>query len=120
MAGRGNKHSKVKYEEMVQNAINASLRRDFADSRLTMLSVTKVELTDEYDHAKVWWDTFDSAKRGEIKEALDGVRIKLRTLLANKLDLRHVPELHFFYDSQYEDEMKITKLLKENAGSGEE
>lgn len=120
MAGRGNKHSKAKYEELVQNAINSSLRRDFSDSRLTMVSITRVELTEEYDHAKVWWDTFDASKRGDVKEALEGIRAKLRTVLAAKLNVRHVPEIQFKYDSQYEDEQKITQLLKENKDSGDD
>lgn len=115
MAGRGNKHSKTKYEELVKNAINSSLRRDFADGRVNMATITRVELTDEYDYAKVWWDTFDSSKRGDIKEALEGVRGKIRSVLASKLDVRHVPEIQFHYDSQYEDEMRISQLLKKDS-----
>ena len=120
MAGRGNKHSKAKYEELVKNAINSSLRRDLTDGRVNMATITRVELTDEYDYAKVWWDTFDSSKRGDIKEALDGAKGKLRSLLASKLDVRHVPELQFHYDSQYEDELRITNLLKKDSGTNEE
>jgi ribosome-binding factor A len=116
MAGRGNKHSKAKYEEQIKNALNSALRRDVSDARLTMASFTRVELTDEYDHAKAWWDTFDAGKRGDIKEALEGVKGKLRSLLAQRLDVRHVPELHFFYDSQFEDEQHIGRLLKDSDG----
>ena len=119
MAGRGNKHSKAKYEELIKNAINSALRRDFTDARLTMCTITRVELTEEYDYAKVWWDTFDSGKRGDIKEAIDGIRGKLRSILAAKIDVRHMPELQFHYDSQYEDEMRISQLLKKTNGPDE-
>ncbi len=119
MAGRGNKHGKAKHEELMRNALNSALRRDFADGRVNLATVTKVELTEEYDHAKVWWDTFDSGKRGDVKEALEGVRGKLRSLLAGRLELRHIPELHFEYDSQYEDEQRITRLLKNDDGKGQ-
>lgn len=120
MAGRGNKHSKAKYEELVKNAINSSIRRDFTDARVTMATVTRVELTDEYDYAKVWWDTFDSTKRGDITLALEGVKGKIRSVLASKLDVRHVPELQFHYDSQYEDEMRISQLLKQASDDHDE
>jgi ribosome-binding factor A len=40
--------------------------------------------------------------------------------LAEKLEVRHVPSLHFVYDSQYEDEKKITDLLKDERGDKEE
>jgi ribosome-binding factor A len=118
VAGRGNKHSKAKYEELVRNGINSALRRDVADARLSLCTITKVELTDEYDYAKVWWDTFDSSKRGDIKEALEGVKGKIRSLLASRLDVRHVPELQFHYDSQFEDEQRIAKLLKDTVSDG--
>ena len=120
MAGRGNTHSKLKYEELVKNAINSALRRDVNDPRMTFVSITKVELSEDYANAKVWWDTFDSSKRGEIKEAIDHLKGRLRTLLAGRLEVRHVPELHFVYDSQYEDEQRIEQLLKGTNGADEE
>lgn len=119
MAGRGNPHSKLKYEELVKNAINSSLRRDMADPRLTFVTITKVELSEDYANAKVWWDTFDSGKRGEITEAISAVKGRLRTVLASRLDVRHVPELHFVYDSQYEDEQRIDKILKSARDGGD-
>jgi ribosome-binding factor A len=120
MAGRGNPHSKLKYEELVKNAINSALRRDMNDSRLTFVTITKVELTDDYANAKVWWDTFDSSKRGEITEAIDTVKGRIRTILASRLDVRHTPELLFLYDSQYEDEQRIDRLLKGQSGEDKE
>ena len=120
MSGRGNSHSKLKYEELVRNAINSAFRRDLNDPRLTFVSITRVELSEDYANAKVWWDTFDSSKRGEIKEAIDHLKGKLRTLLAGRLEVRHVPELHFVYDSQYEDEKKIEQLLKGERGEHNE
>lgn len=117
MAGRGNKHSKQKYEEKVLNAVNSAFRRDLADARLSIATATRVELTDEYDHAKIWWDTYDSGKRGDVKAALESVKGRLRTILASKLEVRHVPELHFLYDSQYEDEQRIAGLLKQDGGN---
>ncbi|MBY0517363.1 MAG: 30S ribosome-binding factor RbfA [Bacteriovoracaceae bacterium] len=120
MAGRGNPHSKLKYEELVKNSINSSFRRDINDPRLKFVSITKVELSEDYANAKVWWDTFDSSKKESITEAIDHLKGKIRTILASRLDVRHVPELHFVYDSQYEDEQKIDKLLKGESGDKEE
>lgn len=120
MSGRGKSHSKPKYEDLVKNALNAALRRDFSDPRLTFVSITKVQLSDDYANAKVWWDTFESSKVDDITEAIGVVKGRLRTILANRLDIRHVPELHFVYDSQYEDEKKISELLKRQREDQEE
>ncbi len=112
--GRGNKFSKIKYEEKVREMINSALRREFADPRLINVSITKVELTQDYSHAKVYWDTFDSGKRGDCKEALEATAGRVRKLLASKMEVRHTPEIHFIYDSQFEDESKISKLLTDS------
>lgn len=119
--GRGNKFSKLKYEERVRDLINVALRREFADPRLLNVSITHVELTPDYSHAKVYWDTFNVATRGDAKEAIESTSSRMRALLASKMEVKHTPQLHYVYNSQYEDESKITKLLKDNESSnGEE
>jgi len=117
--GRGNKFSKVKYEERVRDEINLALRREFADPRLMNVSVTHVELTSDYSHAKVFWDTFNSGTRGDAKEAIEATAGRMRKLLSTKMDVRHTPEIHFHYNSQFEDESKITKLLEDPTDEAE-
>jgi ribosome-binding factor A len=102
------------YQDRIKNEINMILRREVSDPRLTLCSVTRVELNPDYSTAEVYWDTFDAAKRGDIKTAIDGLSGKMRSLLAKNLDVRHTPTLTFVYDSQFEDEMKITQLLKDS------
>ncbi len=106
-------HNKSMYEERIKNELNVALRRTISDPRLTMVSVTRVELTHDYSIAKVYWDTFDSSKRGDAKKAIDGVSTKLRSVLAKELKVRHTPQIKFYYDSQYEDESNIDSLLQE-------
>ncbi len=115
MAGRGNKFSKIKYEERVRDEINLALRREFADPRLMNVSVTHVELTQDYSHAKVYWDTFNAGTRGDAKEAIESTAGKMRKVLSTKMEVRQIPEIQFIYDSQYEDESKISKLLKDSS-----
>jgi ribosome-binding factor A len=121
-AGRGNKFSKIKYEERVRDEINLALRREFADPRLLNVSITHVELTSDYSHAKVYWDTFNTATRGDAKDAIESTTSRMRSLLASKMDVKHTPQIHYHYNSQFEDESKITKLLKDNdeSSNGEE
>jgi ribosome-binding factor A len=117
--GRGNKFSKLKYEERVRDEINLALRREFADPRLLNVSVTHVELTQDYSHAKVYWDTFNASTRGDAKDAIESTAGRMRKLLSTKMDVKHTPEIHFIYNSQYEDESKITKLLKDSSDEAE-
>jgi ribosome-binding factor A len=119
VAGRGNKFSKQKYEERIRDELNLALRRLLTDPRLTNVTVTHVELTPDYSNAKVYWDTFDVGTRGDAKEAIESTGGRLRKLLSTKMEVRHTPELHFIYNSQYEDESKITRLLKESSDEEE-
>jgi ribosome-binding factor A len=119
VAGRGNKFSKIKYEERVRDEINLALRREFADPRLMNVSITHVELTQDYSHAKVYWDTFNSQTRGDAKEAIESTAGRMRKLLASKMQVRHTPEIHYVYNSQYEDSNKIDQLLKDQSDEAE-
>lgn len=108
-------HNKALFEEKIKKEINVALRRTIADPRLTMVSVTRVELTQDYSHAKVYWDTYDATKRGDAKKAFDGIASKLRSILAKELNVRHTPHLELFYDSQYEAERAIESLLDKSS-----
>lgn len=119
MAGRGNKFSKIKYEERVRDEINLALRREFADPRLFNVSVTHVELTQDYSHAKVYWDTFNASTRGDAKTAIEATSGRMRKLLADKMKVRHTPEIHYVYNSQFEDSNKIDLLLKDSSDEAE-
>jgi ribosome-binding factor A len=114
------KFNKEKYQEKIALELNRYLRGIISDPRLINCSITKVELNVDYSVAQVYWDTYDANHRGDIKAGIEQSSSKLRALLAKNLDLRHVPELKFHYDSQYEDEMKISLLLQKNKKETEE
>lgn len=117
---KSNANPKETYQERIQNELNIVLRREIADPRLNLCTVTRVELNPDYSVASVYWDTFDSSKRGDIKKAIEGVVGKLRSILAKNLQVRHTPVLTFIYDSQFEDEMKITELLNSTQNNDED
>lgn len=104
-------HAKTVFEDKIKDEISMLLRTSLNDPRFVMMSITRVELNQDYSQATVYWDTFDSAKRGDVKTAVDGIRGKLRSMLAKNLKVRHTPDLTFIYDSQFEDEQRIQDLL---------
>jgi ribosome-binding factor A len=114
----GESFKKTQFEERILNQLNVIIRLEIGDKRLSMASVTKVDLARDFSHATVSWDTFDSGKRGEVKKSFDGAKGKLRSLLAKKLNVRHIPALSFIYDSQFEAEQGISLVLQEEMQSG--
>lgn len=105
--------TKEKFEEKIQQDLNQFLRRNISDPRLSLVTITRVELTQDYSYADVYWDSFDASKKELISQAFDGVKGKLRSLLAKNLNVRHTPDIKFVYDSCYEDEHRIMNLIHE-------
>ena len=109
---------KVKLEEKIKDDLNALLRFKTSDTRLQFVSISRVELSTDYEVAKVYWDTFDASKRGDAKKAIEGLDGKMRSTLGKSLKMKKTPDVEILYDSQYEDEHKIERILAEEAGHG--
>lgn len=109
---------KTKFEERILTELNSFLRTRVSDKRLQMMSFTKVKLNNDLSEAKVYWDSFDASKRSDAQEGLDSARGKLRSHLAKVIQARHIPNLVFIYDSQFESEKEIEKILSEESKKG--
>lgn len=116
MSASGGKKS-ILSEKILQGA-NSFLRTGVSNSSLTFVSITRVELSDDISAAKLYWDTFDASKRGDAKKAIESLAPKVRTHLSKLLKMRHVPAISFVYDSQFDEEKKITDLLDDEAKNG--
>ncbi len=103
---------KEKLQDQILTEINRILRTETSDQRLRFVSVTKVEVNKDYSVAKVFWDTFDSTKRGDAKVALSKSAGRIRSILAGILTLRKVPAITFEYDNRFEAEQHITDILE--------
>ena len=114
------KFKKNKMEEKILLTMNQLLRTHFSDHRLQFVSFTKVILSCRYSHAKIYWDTFDGEKKQEASKAIAGIHGKMRSHLANLLQIRQIPQLKFIYDSQFESEKNISDILKNEAHLGRE
>lgn len=109
---KGKTFKRDKFEERILGEVNLILRSKISDTRLQFVSITKVELNNDYSQAILYWDTFDANSRGDAKSAIESIPGRVRSLLAQTLEVRHVPTITFKYDSQYESELAIENLLK--------
>ncbi len=109
---------KAQYEERMLGELNILLRTSLSDTRLKLVSFTRIELSNDFSQAKVYWDTYNAGKRGQIKDAVDAASGKLRSLLASSLSLKHTPALVMHYDSQFESEREIEGLLDSESKAG--
>ncbi len=110
---RKNDFKRDKMQERILNDLNSLLRFSVHDDRLRFVTITRVDLNVDYSKAEIFWDTYSTENKETATEAISENKSKLRKELARVLRIRAVPELDFHYDSQFEDEQKITNLLNE-------
>lgn len=98
------------------------LRREIKDPRIGMVTLTKVELSADLRHARVYFSVIGGVEARD--RSLAGLRSAagfLRSRLGRRLGLRVAPEIVFAFDSSMEEADRVSRLLKEaGATDGED
>ena len=98
--------------EQIQRELSGIIRLELKDPRVGMITLTDVEVSHDYSHAKVFFTQLgDAAGAEETEHALQHAAGFLRSQLAQRLKLRIVPELHFKYDVSVERGMRLSRLI---------
>lgn len=96
----------------IKEELAVLLQRDVSDPRLSMVTVTDVEVDRELAYASIYVTALGGAERKEdVLRALKGASGYLRSSLASKIRLRTFPELRFNWDASPERGARIDKLL---------
>jgi ribosome-binding factor A len=106
----------VRVAERVRQEIATVLDRDVEDPRLRRLVVTRVEVSDDLQHARVLVRLSHDDGPEQRKDAfrgLKGATAMLRRKLGTKLELRRTPELKFVFDDGQDAAKRVEALLEE-------
>ncbi len=98
--------------EQIKRELAELIRLEVKDPRIGMISLTEVDLTPDYAHAKI----FFTAMLGEeaLPEILAGLnRAKgfLRRELGRRVRIHTTPDLHFVYDRSIEHGSYLSALI---------
>ncbi|OMG54860.1 ribosome-binding factor A [Azonexus hydrophilus] len=99
--------------EQVRRDLADLIRTELKDPRVGMISLTAVELTPDYAHAKVYFTTLNSEHLPEIEQGLKRSAGFLRRELGRRIHIHTLPELHFIYDSSLEYGASMTALIQQ-------
>ncbi|NJD26643.1 MAG: 30S ribosome-binding factor RbfA [Betaproteobacteria bacterium] len=99
--------------EQVRRDLADLIRSELKDPRVGMISLTAVELTPDYAHAKVFFTTLDSAHLADIEQGLRRAAGFLRRELGRRIHIHTLPELHFIYDSSLERGASLSSLIEQ-------
>ena len=97
----------------IQEEISVILMREVKDENIKFVTITGVETTSDLSFAKVYYTVFNQDKLKETKDALAKASSFIRTKLAERIEVRHTPELKFIYDKSIAYGEHIEKIIEE-------
>ncbi|MGE5415325.1 MAG: 30S ribosome-binding factor RbfA [Acidobacteriota bacterium] len=114
-----NKRRLEKMAEEIRREISGILLEQIKDPRLSLASVTRVEVSNDMGHARVYISVLgDETKKQEAMQALDKAKGFIRSEVSNRIRLRQSPDMTFILDLSIEHGIKISTMLEEMKGQG--
>ena len=115
------KHSKsipgrgVRVADQIQRDLAEIIAYELKDPRVGMITITEVQVTPDYAHAKVFF-TMLADDQEAVKNTLAGLHKAagfIRGQLGRRLTIHTIPELHFIHDTSTARGMELSKLIDE-------
>ncbi len=104
--------------DQIQRDLADLIRNELKDPRVGMITLTGVEVSNDYRHAKIFFTTLGGPEIVlQAQQGLQRASGFLRSQLARGLKLRIVPELHFVHDESVERGVRLSKLIDEAVAS---
>ncbi len=91
--------------------ISDIILRESNDSEFKDVTITYAKVSNDLSYSKVYFTTLDEDKE-KIERELNEASSYFRTLLAERLNLRHMPEIKFIYDESIEYGEHIEKIIE--------
>jgi ribosome-binding factor A len=108
----GNRPDRV--GEQIRIELTQLLARDVHDPGIGFITLTKVSVSPDLQLARIYYPSMgDEKARRETEKALGRALPFLRRQIAQRVRLRRVPELEFFFDKSVAQHDRIEQILQE-------
>jgi len=100
----------------IKKVLSTIIKDQIKDPRIDLgaVSITRVDVTNDISHAKVYVSVLgDASKQEETMNALKKAKGFIRSELARFLEIRYAPELELMLDKSIEHGIHISALLEE-------
>ena len=115
MASHSHKSSDrgLRVADQIQRDLSELIRLEVKDPRLGLITLTDVEVTPDYAHARVYYSVLpdDAAQLKRTEEGLAACRGFLRAKLGRLLKIHQTPELHFVRDDSVARAIAMSALI---------
>ena len=94
----------------MQRELGNILLLEAKDEDFKHVTITDCDVTNDLSFAKIYFTTTDD--REKVEKDLNNAAGFFRSLLAERLQIRHTPELRFIFDESIEYGQKIEKIIE--------
>ena len=94
----------------MQRELGNILLLEAKDEDFKHVTITDCDVTNDLSFAKIYFTTTDD--REKVEKDLNNAAGFFRSLLAERLQIRHTPELRFIFDESIEYGKKIEKIIE--------
>jgi ribosome-binding factor A len=113
------KHSKsipgrgLRVADQIQRDLSEIIAFELKDPRVGMITITEVQVTPDYAHAKIFFTMLSDDKEAiaNTVKALSIASGFLRNQLGRRLKIHTLPELHFVHDMSTARGIEMSKLI---------
>ena len=105
----------VKIERIASNLvkeISYILASEIKDHDIKFVTITDCKVTNDLSFAKVYFTVLDDSKKNDTIKALKNASGFIRRELAERVEIRHIPELQFVFDESIEYGNKIEHIIE--------
>ena len=100
--------------EAIRREASTIIHDELKDPRLGFVTVTRVEMTPDLRYARIYFSVLGNDEEyKKTQEALDSALGFVRTLIAQRINLRFAPDISFKPDRSSEYSVRIQEVLEE-------
>lgn len=111
MAKQGPRQERL--AEQIRRETADLLRLELQKPKLGLITLTDIELTRDYGHAKLFYTVLGSQlEPAEVQAVLDEFALPLRAMLGRKIRMYSIPQIHFVYDASVEHGRALSSLIE--------
>jgi ribosome-binding factor A len=100
-------------ESLIKEEISLIFLHSLSDVDYGLITITKVKLSADAGYAKIYMSVYDKEEREEILEKVTNMKKFIRGELAQKIRVKHIPELDFFIDETPDHVERLEELFRE-------
>lgn len=106
-------HKIAKISSDMSRVISEIIFNEARDNILKSITITGCVVSRDLSYAKVYFTSLSDLDKKTLEKEVNEASSFIRGLVAEKLNLRHTPELEFIYDESIEYAARIEKIIKE-------